>query len=60
VGVAPAEVLTTGPTGRAYDRWLQRTLEIGEQLAAVRDRIFTLAQPQRHHVVLNLNAGVVY
>ena len=58
VGVAPAEVLTTGPTDRAYDRWLQRTLGIvGEQLAAVRDRIFTLAQPQRHHVVLDLNAG---
>jgi len=30
---------------------------VGEQLAAVRDRIFTLAQPQRHHLVLNLNAG---
>lgn len=58
VGVAPAEVLTTEPTDRAYDRWLQRTLGIvGEQLAAVRDRIFTLAQPQRHHVVLDLNAG---
>ncbi len=58
VGVAPAEVLTTEPTDRAYERWLQRTLGIvGEQLAAVRDRIFTLAQPQRHHVVLDLNAG---
>ena len=58
VGVAPAEVLTYGPTDRAYDRWLQRTLgQVGEQLAAVRDRIFTLAQPQRHHVVLDLNAG---
>lgn len=58
VGVAPAEVLTKGPTERAYDRWLQRMLGIvGEQLAAVRDRIFTLAQPQRHHLVLDLNAG---
>jgi len=34
------------------------TLGYGEQLAAVRDRIFTLAQPQRHHVVLDL--GRVY
>ncbi len=57
-GVAPDEVLTYGPTDRSYDRWLQRTLsQVGEQLAAVRDRIFTLAQPQRHHVVLDLNAG---
>lgn len=31
--------------------------QVGDQLAAVRDRIFTLAQPQRHHVVLDLNAG---
>jgi putative ATPase len=58
VGVAPAEVLTYSPTDRAYERWLQRTLaQVGEQLAVVRERIFTLAQPQRHHVVLDLNAG---
>ncbi len=58
VGVAPVEVLTYGPTDRTYDRWLQRTLgQVGEQLAAVRDRLFTLAQPQRHHVVLDINAG---
>ncbi len=43
-GVAPDEVLTYGPTDRSYDRWLQRTLsQVGDQLAAVRDRIFTLA-----------------
>jgi putative ATPase len=58
VGVAPPEVLTNGPTDRNYDRWLQRTLgQVSEQLAAVRDRIFTLAQPQRHHLVLDINAG---
>lgn len=58
VGVAPAEVLTYAATDRTYDRWLQRTLgQVGEQLAGVRDRIFTLAQPQRHHVVLDINAG---
>jgi putative ATPase len=30
---------------------------VGEQLEVVRDRLFTLAQLQRHHVVLDLNAG---
>ncbi len=67
VFVSPVEVLTTGPTDRTVDRWLQRTLsQASEQLAGIRDseallrsadRIFTLAQLQRHHVVLDLNAG---
>ncbi|MEP0778326.1 AAA family ATPase [Microcoleus sp. ZQ-A2] len=67
VFVSPVEVLTTGPTDRTVDRWLQRTLsQVGKQLEVVRcceallrsaDRIFTLAQLQRHHVVLDLNAG---
>ena len=58
VGVAPAEVLSYGPTDRSSDRWLQRTLsQAGEQLAALGERIFTAAQPQRHHMVLDLNAG---
>lgn len=57
VGVAPKEVLTYGTIDKASERWLQRTLsQVGEQLADVRDRIFTLASPQRHHVVLDLNA----
>lgn len=58
VGVAPAEILTYGPTDRTYERWMQRTLgQVGEQLAQQRDRLFTLAQPQRHHLVLDINAG---
>lgn len=58
LGVALPEILTFSPTDSASERWLQRTLgQVGEQLAQVRDRIFTLAQPQRHHVLLNLNAG---
>jgi putative ATPase len=58
VGIAPLEVLTYGATDRAAERWLQRTLsQMGTQLAEVRDRIFTLAQIQRHHLVLDLNAG---
>lgn len=57
-GGALPEVLTFSPTDRGRDRWLQRTLDqTGERLAEVRDRLFTLAQPQRHHVLLTLNAG---
>jgi len=56
--LAPAEALTFSPTNSAQERWLQRTLgQVGEQLGYVRDRLFTLAQLQRHHVVLDLNAG---
>jgi putative ATPase len=52
------EGLTFSPNQSAQDRWLQRTLsQTGERLAAVRDRLFTLAQPQRHHLILDLNAG---
>lgn len=57
-GVALPEVLTFGPTDSASERWLQRTLsQTGERLAQVRDRVFKLAQIQRHHLVLDLNAG---
>ena len=56
--VAPVEVLTYGATDKATDRWLQRTLsQVGQQLAEVRDIIFNLAAPQRHHLILDLNAG---
>ncbi|WP_341530971.1 AAA family ATPase [Nostoc sp. UHCC 0302] len=58
MGVAPLEILTYGTTDRAAERWLQRTLsQVSTQLATVRDRIFSLAQPQRHNLVLDLNAG---
>ena len=51
------EVLTFGPQDKGYDRWVQRTLgQVGQQLGTLRDRLFTLAQLQRHHVVLDLNA----
>ena len=56
-GGAAAEVLTSSPDDPARDRWLQRTLsQAGEQLAGVRDRLFSLVSPQRHHVILDLNA----
>ncbi len=56
--VTPLEVLTTGGLDRASDRWLQRTLsQTGETLGRVRDRLFTLAPPQSHHIILDMNAG---
>jgi putative ATPase len=58
VGVALPETLTFSPTDSMTDRWLQRTLgQVGERLAGVRDRLFSLAPPQRHHLILDLNAG---
>ncbi|MEH1908076.1 AAA family ATPase [Nostoc sp.] len=58
IGVAPIEVMTYGTVDRADQRWLQRTLsQVSTQLASVRERIFTFAQLQRHHLVLDLNAA---
>jgi putative ATPase len=52
------EGLTTSPSNSSLDRWLQRTLsQVGEKLGLVRDRLFELAAPQRHHLILDLNAG---
>ncbi|MBE9210354.1 AAA family ATPase [Nostoc sp. LEGE 06077] len=56
--VTPLEILTYGSSDRSSERWLQRTLSLfGTQLATVRERIFDLAQLQRHHLVLDINAG---
>jgi putative ATPase len=53
-----AEVLTYTAGERDHDRWLQRTISnAGERLGQVRDRILDAAALQRHHVVLDLNAG---
>lgn len=50
--------LTYGKSDRKTEQWLQRTLsQAGEQLATVRERVFDLAQIQRHHRILDLNAG---
>lgn len=57
IGYWPVEVVSSGLSDRISDRWLQRTLsQVGERLALMRERIFELAQLQRHHVVLDLNA----
>ena len=55
--VLPEVVSFTAPDA-AQERWLQRTIgQTGDHLAQLRDRLFALAQLQRHHVVLDLNAG---
>ena len=52
------ESLTTSPADAKVDRWLQRTLgQAGERLGRVRDRVFAITNLQRHHLVLDLNAG---
>lgn len=57
-GVALPEVLTFSPADAALDRWLQRTLsQAGERLGRLRDRVLTLTNPQRHELILDLNAG---
>ncbi len=55
---APLEILTTSPVDSMKDAWLQRTIaSTGRQLDRVRERLFELAHMQRHHLVLDLNAG---
>ncbi len=51
-------VETVGKGPATQNRWLQRTLSnVGQQLGHVRDRVFALAQVERHELVLDLNAG---
>jgi putative ATPase len=52
------ENVSFSPKNAAQERWLQRTLgQSGAYLGQVRDRLFEKTQIQRHHVILNLNAG---
>jgi putative ATPase len=56
--VGSGEIFTTSPTNRAKDAWLQRTISrTGRNLAAQRDKLFELVGIQRHHLVLDVNAG---
>jgi len=58
IGVGLPEVLSFSPVDGTQERWLQRSLsQAGEQLGTLRDRLFSLLNPQRHHVLLDLNAG---
>lgn len=53
-----AEVLTTSPVVRKKDAWLQRTIAgSGQTLGHIRDRLFEQASIQRHHLVLDIEAG---
>jgi putative ATPase len=55
---APPEVLTTSPKNRARDAWLQRAISnAGRNLSYQRERLFSMAKVQRHHMLLDLNAG---
>lgn len=57
-GGRPVEILTFRPGEQAHDRWLQRAVgNAGERLGRLRDRVLDAARIQRHHVVLDLNAG---
>ncbi|NHZ71972.1 MAG: AAA family ATPase [Aquificales bacterium] len=52
------EIYTTSPANKAKDAWLQRTIsQSGQNLGTQRDRLFALAQVQRHQRVLDVNAG---
>jgi putative ATPase len=52
------EGLTLSPPNTTVERWLKRTIEgTGEKFATVRDRLFAQTKLQRHHVILDLNAG---
>ena len=52
------EVLTFSPPDRERDRWLQRISdEFGAHLDGIRQRIFASLKLQRHHRLLDLNAG---
>ena len=56
--IAPQEVLTHSPRDRARERWLHRAMgDLGEYLSKLRDRVMGAAQVQRHHLVLDVNAG---
>ena len=51
------EVLSYGEKNKTVDNWLQRTLgEVGDNFSKLRDNLFEIANPQRHHLILDLNA----
>jgi putative ATPase len=58
-GQAPSlEVLTFSPPDKARDQWLQRAAgQAGAQLEQVRQKVFAPLALERHHLVLDLNAG---
>jgi len=54
--ITSLEMLTYGEVNHQVEQWLQRTInQTGHKLGQIRDRLFAIAQPQRHHVILDLN-----
>ncbi|NJO97896.1 MAG: AAA family ATPase [Pleurocapsa sp. CRU_1_2] len=54
--ITSLEMLTYGEVNQQIEQWLQRTInQTGHKLGQIRDRIFAIAQAQRHHVILDLN-----
>ena len=52
------EIYTTSPKNKGKEAWLQRTIsQAGQSLGQQRERLFELAAVQRHHLVLDVNAG---
>ncbi|MEA3408179.1 MAG: AAA family ATPase [Chloroflexota bacterium] len=52
------EVLTFSPKNRTQERWLMRAVSnAGRHLGELRDRVFQQITVQRHHLILDLNAG---
>ena len=57
VGLASVERLTTGPADARLERWLQRASgRFGARLATLRAAVFEAAAPQRHELVLDVEA----
>jgi putative ATPase len=57
-GATFGEVLSFSPTDRGRERWLARAVsDTGRKLGELRDRVLAQVKVQRHHVVLDLNAG---
>jgi len=59
MGAGPVfvEVLTNSPDDPALEQWMARTVgDAGARLGEQRDRLFALAAPARHHLVLDLRA----
>ncbi len=57
-GLEIGEIYTTSPKNKGKEAWLQRTIsQAGQALGQQRERLFALAAVQRHHLVLDVNAG---
>jgi putative ATPase len=58
LGLEIGEIYTTSPKNKGKEAWLQRTIsQAGQALGQQRERLFVLAAVQRHHLVLDVNAG---